>query len=242
MRAAGERSGKGPTAHYKVKNGAKPLNLNVEHMMPPSQRQQESDESLKPFSVAGSQRQPIRLQVNDRYNRMQSQTDGQQHMDYKAFSEDPYPYWGNNYPFNCGQWFNTGYGSEQFPYQAGGSYQGQESMQNIDPYQACNINLGESWYNCSCFDPVANMCEGSNVENYPVSYDRLPSLPPLITWKKKKAEKYGTLLVQRGKSQMVVKIPVNDQNSHEQFGGGSQFYNFAIIIILLMSTLWAYVY
>ena len=232
--------GKGPPAHFQVHGGHKPLSLNVEQTMPGNSGKNE--ESLKPYSVADSQRQPIQLKVADKYHRMREAEVGGQ-------TQDQYCQAGYEYPYACGQWFSSFYnGYENGP---GGTYEYQMSgypyqdyaagaMQNFDPYQACTVNLGEPMYNCGCFDAsVGN--KGEDVGQYPVNYDRQPSMPPLISWKKKQDDKYGTLLVQRGKSQMVVKIPVNEQIGHE-FSGGSQFYNFAMLIILIMSALWAYVY
>ena len=233
-------SGKGTSAHFQVHGGQKPLSLNVEQTMPGNSGK--NDESLKPYSVTDSQWKPIQLKVADKYHRMREAEVGGQ-------TQDQYWQAGYGYPYACGQWFSSFYnGYENGPagpyeYQMSGyPYQDYAAgaMQNFDPYQACTVNLGEPMYNCGCFDAsVGN--KGEDVGQYPVNYDRQPSMPPLITWKKKQDDKYGTLLVQRGKSQMVVKIPVNEQIGHE-FSGGSQFYNFAMLIILIMSALWAYVY
>ncbi len=79
-------------------------------------------------------------------------------------------------------------------------------------------------------------------EFYPIDYKKEPGAAPLITWKKKKTDKYGTLLVQRGKSNMVVKIPIHDQQAGQLKTDSSTFYNFCMVVILLMGAMWAYIY
>jgi len=77
---------------------------------------------------------------------------------------------------------------------------------------------------------------------------------PLITWKKDKQDSFGTLLVQRGTSNMVVRVPLYPDGSvidggQQQVGKQQQmtastkiFYNLALILILLISAVWAYLY
>ncbi len=77
-------------------------------------------------------------------------------------------------------------------------------------------------------------------EYYPIDYKKMPEEPPLITWKKKKMEKYGTLLVQRGRSNMVVKIPVHDHRAADS--DEVSLFNFVMVLVLLGTAMVAYVY
>ncbi len=112
-------------------------------------------------------------------------------------------------------------------------------------------------YDCRCRPPMslASTGEGggggglsmdlglsAGESYYPVDYQkRTPPEQPLITWKKKKAEPFGTLLVQRGKSNMVVRIPVHEDQKASK-DQSNTYYNFFMILILILSAAWAYTY
>ena len=83
-----------------------------------------------------------------------------------------------------------------------------------------------AYYDCQCMHGKENEVE------FPVVNKGKSRLPPLVTWKKKKTDKYGTLLVQRGKSQMLVKIPIHE--SQQQQNAPATFRRFAMLMGLLI--------
>jgi hypothetical protein len=93
---------------------------------------------------------------------------------------------------------------------------------------------------------ASGMGESSEEAIYPVIYprDTPEDEPPLITWNKNREEDHGTLLVQRGKSSMVVRIPVREEKKAkiEPNPTASAFYNILMVIILLAAAIWAYLH
>ncbi len=87
--------------------------------------------------------------------------------------------------------------------------------------------------------------EGEGEASYQIRYRKRRHTRPLITWKKRRGDNFGVLLVQRGKSDMIVRIPIREDKrwKHKEVEEDDTALRTCVwTLILVLALTWAFAY